>query len=338
MRLLRGLGVLLILGVVAVGAAYGYYAQALSTPHNAENPKSVEFMVPKGSTLSALGPKLVQAELLSEGPIWKIYLKLNPGVPQPKAGRHRLSSAMTIPELTVALAGKPLSEDEPLTMVEGWRLRDADAALAEKGRIEPGEYIAAAKNVSAYDLPFEVEGPNLAGYLLPETYMVPVGKLDTKKLVQRQLDAFHKRFVEPNREAIENSGRSLRTLVIMASLLEREEPNPVNRPDVAGVLFKRLDDGWALGVDATSRFTLKDWNDRRAFLKKLRDPNDPYNTRLKVGLPPGPIGAPSLDALNATLRPKKNPYWYYLHDRKGRIHFARNAKQHERNRRRYNVY
>ena len=54
-------------------------------------------------------------------------------------------------------------------------------------------------------------------------------------------------------------------------MLEREEPKPVNRPLVAGILWKRIDKGWQLGVDATRRYTLKDWNDRKAFLKNLRD-------------------------------------------------------------------
>ena len=99
-----------------------------------------------------------------------------------------------------------------------------------------------------------------------------------------------------------------------------------------------MDANSPLGVDATSRFTLDDWSDRRKFLAKLRDPNDPYNTRLKAGLPPGPIGAPSLDALLAALRPKASNHWYYLHDADKQIHFARNAAEHEANRRKYNVW
>jgi len=338
MRILRVLIVLMVLAGLAGGGAYAYYMTALNEPHSGTDAAVVEFNVPKGSTLNSLGPKLIEADLLADLTIWKVYLKLNPTVPSPKAGRHKLSGAMTIPKLVAALGAAPMSEDHPITMVEGWRLSDADAALAEKGLIKPGAYAAAGRAVDKYKIEFTVEGDSLAGYLLPETYMVPKGKLDCERLVQRQLDAFHERFVKPYGAEIRKSGRSLRTLVIMASLLEREEPNPRNRPDVADVLYKRLDAENPLGVDATSRYTLKDWNNRRAFLRKLRDPNDPYNTRIKVGLPPGPIGAPSLDALIAALRPKKNKYWYYLHDRKGRIHFAKTLRGHERNRKRYNVY
>jgi UPF0755 protein len=126
--------------------------------------------------------------------------------------------------------------------------------------------------------------------------------------------------------------------VIMASLLEREEPRPELRPQVAGVLYNRLDHSMPLGVDATSRFKLDDWNDRAAFLKMLRDLDDPYNTRQRAGLPPGPIGAPGLASLVAALRPEPTPYWYYLHDRNAVIHFARTLKEHEANRRKYDVW
>ena len=339
MRFFRGLLILLVLAGIAGAGAYAFFLQAVNTPRQPEGAELVVFDVPKGTPLSALGDKLVDAQLLSDATIWKIYLKLNPGVPSPKAGRHQLSGSMTIPQLIKALADKPMSTDVPLTMVEGWRLRDADAALAEKKLIAPGAYIKAAQSPKGYDIKFSIpDGATLEGYLMPETYMIRAGRLDVRKLIQRQLDKFHERFVEPHRAEIKKSGRSLRTLVVMASLLEREERTVKNRPDVAGVLYKRLDARTPLGVDATSRYTIKNWNDRRAFLKKLRDKSDPYNTRMKVGLPPGPIGAPSLDALQAAMRPKKNRFWYYLHDRKGRIHFARTLKGHEANRRRYNVY
>ena len=67
-------------------------------------------------------------------------------------------------------------------------------------------------------------------------------------------------------------------------------------------------------IDATSHYTLEDWNDRKGLLRQLRDKSDPYNTRLRKGLPPTPIGAPGISALNATLSPETSEYWYYLHD------------------------
>jgi UPF0755 protein len=124
----------------------------------------------------------------------------------------------------------------------------------------------------------------------------------------------------------------------MASMLEREEPTPSQRSLVAGILWKRLDHGWKLGVDATSRYTLEEWNDRGAFLRQLRDANDPYNTRLREGLPPTAIGNPGLVSLEAALAPIESEYWYYLHDADKILRPGRNAAEHEALRRRYNVY
>jgi UPF0755 protein len=236
--------------------------------------------------------------------------------------------------LLAALCGAPVPKDEPFTVVEGWRIRDTDAALAEKGWIQAGAYIAAASDGSVYKVPFPLS--SLEGYLYPETYRVEPEHFDPKDLIQRQLDTFSERFWTPYHEKL--GTRSLSEVVVMASLVEKEEPSPENRPLIAGILWKRIDSGWNLGVDATSRYGLDDWNNREAFLKKLRDPEDPYNTRLRQGLPPGAIGNPGLEALVAAANPKPSEYWYYLHDATKSLHPAKNEAEHEANRRRYNVY
>ena len=156
--------------------------------------------------------------------------------------------------------------------------------------------------------------------------------------MQRQLDTLNKNFYTPNKAKIEKSKRSFHEIIIMASMLEREEPTVKQRPLVSGIIWKRLDNNWNLGIDATSRYTLDVWNDRKAFLKKLRDPKDPYNTRKRPGLPPTPIGNASVLSLEAALNPIDSEYWFYLHDAQQILRPARNAREHERNRKKYNVY
>jgi UPF0755 protein len=156
--------------------------------------------------------------------------------------------------------------------------------------------------------------------------------------IQRQLETFGARFYELHKEEIGKSGRSLHDIVVMAAMLEREEPVPAQRPLVAGILWKRIDKGFPLGVDATSRYELAEWNDRKEFLKKLRDAADRWNTRTRPGLPPGPIGAPTVDSLVAAMRPVKSEFWYYLHDADKNLHPSRNAQEHEALRVKYNVY
>lgn len=325
----------LVLSLAAAGIGAWFWLDA-AVHHRGEGPE-VELEVPRGASKRRVGA-LLAGEGLVDPLVVRVWLFSNPDAPGPKAGRHALSPSMNLPEMFEALASNPIPEDVPVTLVEGWRLRDADAFLAEAGRIEAGQYLQATSSTAGYTLSFPVEGATLAGYLLPDTYMVPPGNIEPRALVQRQLDAFAERFYAPHRAELEASGRTLRQVVIMASLLEREEPEPEVRPEVAGVLYNRLDAREPLGVDATSRYTLDDWSDRRAFLRMLRDPKDPWNTRLKAGLPPGPIGAPSLPSLLAALRPKKTSNWYYLHDKSQQIHFSKNAREHEAKRRKYDVW
>ncbi len=329
--------VLVILGVVAVGGLYAWAEAGLRSPVSEAPAPEVEITVAKGSSAKALGPLLAEAGLIKDVKLWRYFLWRHSGL-KVKAGRFKVSPHQTIPELAAVLEGPPLPEDEPFVMIEGWRLRDTDAALAAKGWIKPGEYIQKASHPELFKAPFPLPDKTLEGYLYPETYRVTTAPLDLAGLIQRQLDMFAERFYAPNQPEIAKSQRSLHELVVMASLLEREEPLPTQRPLVAGILWKRIDKQFPLGVDATSRYELPEWNDRVAFLAKLRDPNDPYNSRTRKGLPPGPIGAPTVESLLAALRPVKSDFWYYLHDGQKKLHPSRNAEEHEKLRAKYSVY
>jgi len=307
----------------------------VDTPVDAAATEPLVFEVPAGSSARSIAPALLEEGLIHDDMSWRWYLKSREAGGCLKAGKFELSAAMTYPELMEAMCGVPLADEVPLTIVEGWRIRDIDAALAEEGWIESGEYLAAAKDPGRFDLPFFVTGlRTLEGFLMPQTYNVPADGFTAEELIQRQIDLFWETW---GAEASLGE-RTLYEVVIVASMLEREEPKPVNRPLVAGVIWRRLDGGWQLGIDATSRYTLENWNDRSSFLRQLRDESDPYNTRLRKGLPPTPIGNPALPSLEAATAPESSEYWYYLHDAEGNLHPAVNAAEHERNRARYNVY
>lgn len=295
------------------------------------------FEVPAGATARGLADELADAGLVKDAWRWEWWLRTGGGDGSCiKAGRHRVAASMDAPALLAALCGAPVPKDEPFTVVEGWRIRDIDAALAAKGWIQPGAYVAAASDPSRYTVPFPLPTGTLEGYLFPETYKVEPERFDPAALIQRQLETFAARFWTTH--ADDFGARGLAPIVVMASMIEREEPTPANRPMVAGILWRRLDAGWNLGVDATSRYTLDDWNDRLAFLKKLRDPEDPWNTRLRGGLPPTPIGNPGIVALEASLAPTPSDYWYYLHDGTQTLRPSRTVAEHEAYRRQYNVY
>ncbi len=305
-----------------------------NAPADANDHEARPFEVPKGATAGGLGPRLVELGVIGSEWEWKLFLRQSDASCL-KAGRFELRRDMSPNQLLETLCGPPIPDDVPFTVLEGWRVRDIDAALVAKGWTEPGAYTAAVASKSV-PAPFPIEGDSYEGYLYPETYRVPASGFTPEMLIERQLMTFKTRFLDPH--GADLGGRTLHEIVVMASMLEREEPKPENRPLVAGILWKRIDANSPLGVDATSRYTLDEWNDRKAFLKKLRDPADPYNTRTKAGLPPTAIGNPTVNSLLAAIKPEPSEFWYYLHDEQKNLHPAKDAAGHEANRKQYNVY
>ena len=300
------------------------------------DPTPVVFEVPKGATGQKVGELLVDQGLVDSTFNWRLSLRQLDGSCI-KAGKHELRRSMSLREVLAQLCAAPIADDIPFAVLEGWRIADIDKALAARGLIAPGEYatLATTKEVTT---PFEITGPTLEGYLYPETYMVPPDKerFSAEKLIRRQLETFRDRFLVVHEGDL--GPRSLHDVVVVASMIEREEPTPAYRPIVAGIIYKRLDRGIALGIDATSRYKLENWEDEKAFRAVLKDPADDYGTRVRVGLPPGAIGNPSLSALQAAIKPEPSEFLYYLHDAQGRFHGGRTAAEHEANRAKHNVY
>ena len=119
----------------------------------------------------------------------------------------------------------------------------------------------------------------------------------------------------------------------MASLLEEEARQTPTRRTVAGILWKRLDLGMPLQVDATLRYLLG--KSSHELTREDLEYDSPYNTYKDAGLPPGPISNPGLDAILAALRPVETAYLYFLTDSEGNIHYARTFEEHVANKAMY---
>jgi UPF0755 protein len=115
-------------------------------------------------------------------------------------------------------------------------------------------------------------------------------------------------------------GRPLSDAVIMASIVEREASNPDDRRTIAGVLWNRIDRGMPLQTDVTFIYTLGK-TDSQITMSDLQS-DSLYNTYKHKGLPPTPIGSPSLDSLLSTVTPIKSNYLFYLADGQGVTHYC----------------
>lgn len=169
------------------------------------------------------------------------------------------------------------------------------------------------------------------GYLFPDTYFMTAAV--SPEEVQTRLRArFEEKILEIEDE-ISASGRTLKELVIMASLLELEGKTPTERQAIAGVLYNRLEEDMPLQVDAVFGYIFG----RSVYSPSTDDllVDSPYNTYLYKGLPPGPIGNPGLESIKAAATPVASDYLYYLTGRDGVTYFARTFEEHRKNRELY---
>lgn len=171
----------------------------------------------------------------------------------------------------------------------------------------------------------------LEGYLFPDTYFfLPNATEDTVIKTMRQNFDIQ---TAPLAADIAASGRSMSDVVIMASIIEREAHKSKDRRMISGVLWNRIKRGMPLQVDVTFLYTIG----KNTFQLTMKDltTDSPYNTYMNKGLPPGAIGSPSLDSLDAAVHPDKNDYLYYLADNTGVTHFSKTYQEHLRKKRLY---
>lgn len=163
----------------------------------------------------------------------------------------------------------------------------------------------------------EKAGPQ-EGYLFPDTYNFLPNANETMVIAALRQNFDDKiAAIEP---LIASSSRSRSDIVIMASILEREAYNTKDRRTIAGVLWNRISRGMPLQVDAVFGYTIGKGTFQLT-MKDLTTPS-PYNTYVNKGLPPTPIGSPSLDSLTAAVDPIESKYLYFLADKNGVTHYC----------------
>ena len=157
---------------------------------------------------------------------------------------------------------------------------------------------------------YKAPGPrSLEGFLFPATYELKKGQ-PVKALVNEQLAAFKRNFAKVDLRYARRKNLTPYDVLIIASLIDREAAVARERPLIASVIYNRLRDNINLGIDATVRFATANWT-QPLKQSELANPS-PYNTRVNLGLPPGPIGNPGLASIRAAARPAKTGFLFYV--------------------------
>lgn len=332
----------LLILLVVVGVVGGLWFRSALRPVNAQNTRKEAIKIEQGTSLAGIVSLLDDRDLIRSPLAFKIYVRMTGKAGKMQAGAFAISPSQSVGEIVDVIAtGK--SEEFNVTIPEGYTVADIDALLASKGLGKPGDIIDCAFTCDFSTFEFLPEkaaasqkqgiGSRLEGYLFPETYAASPADYVPKFFLERMLGTFRKRVVIGHAEEIKKSGYSLHEVVIMASLVEEESRHDEERAKIAGILWKRLENGVVLGVDATTRYVL---GKRTEALTKVDVETDSeYNTRRTQGLPPSPIANAGESAIEAALNPVETEYWYYLHDKSGIIRYAVTNDEHNANKARY---
>jgi hypothetical protein len=206
--------------------------------------------------------------------------------------------------------GPKTLKTQDLTIPEGYT-RSQIAEVAKDAGLKGDYEKETAMAPKGFDI--EKEGApadaSLEGFLFPSTYELEKGaKVST--LIDDQLSAFNSNLAQVDLKQAEKKNLTIYDVVIIASMIEREVLVPEERPIVAAVIYNRLSQGIPLGIDATLRYDLDNFD--QALTESDLATDSPYNTRLNQGLPPTPIANPGLDSLKAAANPSNDDYLYYV--------------------------
>jgi peptidoglycan lytic transglycosylase G len=263
--------------------------------------------VPEGASAGEIADILTKNDVVSNGGLFQIRLRLAGKEGDVQAGRYVLAANMSygaaIDQLTSS-GGKVT-----LTLPEGLPRAQMAPIIADVG--VGGDYLAATKSFNGFD-PAQygaTNPPSLEGFLFPATYQLDPGS-DVNVLVPEQLDAFKQNFGTVDLAYAKKKNLTPYDVLIIASMVDREVAVAKERPLVAAVIYNRLKQGMPLAIDATTRYEFNNYED--PITQSQLDSPSAFNTRIHVGLPPTPIGNPGLDAIQAAAHPAKVNYLFYV--------------------------
>jgi UPF0755 protein len=323
---------LLIIIVLAVITIFGYqyYSSAVRYVLNSSGTDRIVVNVKQGDTAKDVAEQLYEKKLIRSPAVFGFYLDQQGLDGQIKAGRIVVQENYTLSEIIDALVeGK--GGEMSVTILEGWTIQQIADYMASLDLTTADEFMDCIKTC-------EFEGdhlPNgyLEGYLYPDTYFVDPASYSNKQFIQRLINTFESKLDNDIWIPLEKENRTLEDVIIMASVVEREERDPDERPTVAGILWNRYDANIGLGADATVLYALGRTKGGLTYTDLQVD--SPYNTRKYAALPPTPICNPNITSIKAAADPALTDYWYYLHDSDGAVHYAKTLDEHNTNKAKY---
>lgn len=328
-RVLLGLMVLLILLMVPAAFA-GWSWWKLQRPFKGYPDTEQQVTIAPGTSVIQILQTLQKEGVIADANLARFYLVYYMRDPALQAGDYSFRGPLSTPDVLEKLVRGQVVTDS-VTLIEGLTLEEIADRLEQAGLGRREVFLDLMRSPELIaDL--DPEAPDLEGYLFPETYSF-ARHSDEQTVVTTLVKTFRQRYEKQIRPLQGNGpSRSLRQIVTLASIVEKEARVPSERPLIAGVYANRVQRGIGLMADPTVIYALKrvgQWNGniRRSDLQV----DSPYNTYRYAGLPPGPICSPGLASLEAAADPASVPYLYFVSRNDGTHVFASTLQEHNRN-------
>ena len=299
-----------------------YFGYFLMSPAGFDQEEEI-FIVRKGSALRSVATQLEKRKLIKSKDLFIVWALLKGGSRTIKAGEYSLNHSMAPVKIYTILTSGAV-RTHPLTVPEGLTVKQISGLFATRGLVDKEEFMGLAMD-KGFAASHKIDGLSTEGYLFPDTYLL------SKGMGERQIiDLMINRFWQVFDSLVQGKElpMSIREIVTLASIVEKETGLAEERPVIASVFLNRLKKRMRLESDPTVIYDLKGF-DGNLKKKDLRTPSL-YNTYRHRGLPPGPIANPGRASLDAVLNPVQTNYLYFVSKNDGSHFFSGTLKEHNR--------
>ena len=346
-----------LLVLLGVGGFFGYqYVESALQPVDASSKEYITVQIPEGANTQEIGETLEKSGLVKHGLVFSLYAKYK-NYSDLKSGYYNLQKSMSTDDIIKELqkGGTPERQEvslASLTIPEGYTIdqiaetvgqlqgefKEALTAEAFLAKVQDETFISqlVAKYPTLLEsLPTKESGVRyrLEGYLFPATYAIKESTT-VESLIDEMVAAMDKN-LSTHYAAIKEKNLTVNELLTIASLVEKEGSKTEDRKQIAGVFYNRLN----IGMPLQSNIAILYAEGKLGKNISLADDaaidtsiNSPYNVYLNLGLMPGPVDSPSLDAIEASINQTKSEHLYFVANvQDGKVYYATTREEHDRN-------
>ncbi len=293
-----------------------------------------QFFVSKGESFGQVTDSLTAQGLIRNRGLFELVARLLGGTDRIQVGKYVFSSGVSNAEIFLSLRSGRETALILVTVPEGLRSTRQAHILARAVGLDSSRYVGLVHDPE-FIRSVGIEGSSLEGYLLPDTYGFQ-WQQGEEEVLRRMVEQFQKFYSDSLEERQEELGWTTGQVLTLASIVEGEAVLADERATIAGVYWNRLRRGMKLEADPTIQFIVND-RPRRLSYADLKVDN-PYNTYLRPGLPPGPVNNPGRASILAALYPVHHNYVFFVANGRGGHMFAHTYSEHMRNVRQFRRY